>query len=114
MELRTEHFFLSITSDYWPHLVVGVLLVGAGAFSYIRWREGLAAWGKIFHVIEPSLQATASPIDQTATGCAGLAFALLNAFLTLLFLSLAVDQLLLMGWLWERIRVWLSGQFPLM
>lgn len=112
MELRTEGIFLSITGEYFPHLVMGLLLLGAAGFTRIRWVEGWENWIGVFAQGEPSLESTPSPFDRTLTGCGGLIAALLNAFLTIGFTVLAIDQLLFSGRLWEGIARWIGGLFP--
>jgi hypothetical protein len=114
MEIRTDNFFLTIAPEYWPHLLMGILLVGVFAFCYIRAVEGWTIWTRILGEVRPSLESAASPLDQTLTGCGGFIAAVFNVLLTLVFLIMAIDQLLFLGWLWERIVVWASGQLPLM
>lgn len=114
MEIRTDNVLLSVTPDYWPHMIMGIVLFGASSFCYIRWKEGWATWTRILGEIKPNLQASDSPFNQTLSGCGGLVAALVNATLTILFWVMAVDQLVFMGRLWERLVRLVSGQIPLM
>ena len=111
MEFKTDDMVLFITSEYLPHLIMGILLFGAAGFTRIRWVEGWKNWIGVFVQVNPSLQPGPSPIDRTLTGCGGLLAAILNAFLTIGFTIVAVDQLFFFGWLWEEVVMWGGGLF---
>ncbi|MCB0126130.1 MAG: hypothetical protein KDE58_27925 [Caldilineaceae bacterium] len=113
MEISTGNISFFISQDYLSNFVMGVILVGLGAFFYIKRRENWAIWKKIFDEAKPSFTTGPSAIDKTVMGFGGLMAANVYGLLTLLFLSLGVDQLLFMGQLWTRIDGWIRGQLSL-
>lgn len=106
MEIRTDNIVFTISADYLPHFIVGLLLLGAAGFCRGGWLQGWANWTAIFQQIDPSLDAAPSPFDQSAIGCGGLFAAFIYSILTVVFTILAVDQLVFSGFLWS----WLVGR----
>ena len=113
MEFKTDNIAFSIAQDYVLHFVMGFILLGAAGFTRIMWVEGWGKWAGIFVQVDPSLQASPSPLDRTLTGCGGLIAASFNAVLTIAFTILAIDQLLFWGWLWDECLDLLSSVIPL-
>ena len=109
MEIRTDNIVFTISADYLPHVIVGLLLLGAAGFCRGIWIQGWTNWTAIFQHIDPSLDAAPSPFDQSAIGCAGLFAAFICSILTVVFSVLAVDQLVFRGVLW----IWLMGRVNL-
>jgi len=109
MEIRTDNIVFTISADYLPHFIVGLLLLGAAGFCRGAWLQGWANWIAIFQQIDPSLDAASSPFDQSTMGCGGLIAAFIYAILTGVFTVFAVDQLVFSGSLWS----WLVGRVNL-
>jgi len=108
MEIRTDNIVFTISADYLPHLIVGLLLLGAAGFCRGIWIQGWTNWTYIFQQINPSLEATPSPADQTAIGCGGLFAAIIGCILTIMFTVLAVDQFVFIGELWKWLIDWIT------
>lgn len=106
MEIRTDNIVFTISADYLPHFIVGLLLLGAAGFCRGIWITGWTNWTAIFQQIDPSLEAAPSPFDQAAIGCSGLCTAFVCAILTIIFTVLAIDQLVFSGGLWNGLLYW--------
>lgn len=112
MELRTDNLSFSISHNYLPNFLMGLILLGLGAFFYIKQKENWAVWKKLFEETKPSLATGPSALDKSIMGVGGFIAAIIYGLLTVVFLSLGIDQMLWMGHLWDRLWPWLVEHLP--
>lgn len=111
MDLQTNKFRLWIEPQFAPDLFLAVILLVFGAFFYIRWRENLGIWMKVFDIRKPSLESAPSAFDTTVVGIGALLAAGIYLALTIASFVFGIDQLLFSGRFWSFIDSLLRSEF---